>query len=100
MRADLRFQGSTVGTLQESTEAYLIGLLEDTNLCSIHAKRVMISWPIGSMEKDHKDLWYRSYMFLYECCLLFFVRVAQFFQSLSNVKHFSIVPFVIFITFI
>ena len=26
--------------VQEASEAYLIGLFEDTNLCSIHAKRV------------------------------------------------------------
>jgi histone H3 len=28
--------------LQEASEAYLVGLYEDTNLCSIHAKRVTI----------------------------------------------------------
>ena len=28
--------------LQEASEAYLIGLLEDTNLCAMHAKRVTI----------------------------------------------------------
>ncbi|KTF76368.1 hypothetical protein cypCar_00048189 [Cyprinus carpio] len=28
--------------LQESSEAYLVGLFEDTNLCAIHAKRVTI----------------------------------------------------------
>ena len=28
--------------LQESVEAYLVGLLEDYNLCAIHAKRVTI----------------------------------------------------------
>ena len=28
--------------LQEATEAYLVGLFEDTNLCAIHAKRVTI----------------------------------------------------------
>uniref|UniRef100_A0A7E4ZVW8 Histone domain-containing protein n=1 Tax=Panagrellus redivivus TaxID=6233 RepID=A0A7E4ZVW8_PANRE len=27
---------------QESAEAYLVGLFEDTNLCAIHAKRVTI----------------------------------------------------------
>jgi histone H3 len=28
--------------LQEASEAYLVGLYEDTNLCTIHAKRVTI----------------------------------------------------------
>ena len=27
---------------QEASEAYLVGLFEDTNLCAIHAKRVTI----------------------------------------------------------
>jgi histone H3 len=39
---DLRFQSTAVLALQEAAEAYLIGLLEDTNLCAIHAKRVTI----------------------------------------------------------
>ncbi|KAL5989733.1 Histone cluster 1, H1b, partial [Asimina triloba] len=37
---DLRFQSSAVFALQEATEAYLVGLFEDTNLCAIHAKRL------------------------------------------------------------
>ncbi len=41
-RADLRFQQSAVLAIQESTEAYLVSLFEDTNLCAIHAKRVTI----------------------------------------------------------
>lgn len=41
-RLDLRFQSTAVLALQEASEAYLIGLLEDTNLCAIHAKRVTI----------------------------------------------------------
>ena len=31
-----------MAALQEATEAYLVGLFEDTNLCAIHAKRVTI----------------------------------------------------------
>ena len=31
-----------MATLQEATEAYLIGLFEDTNLCAIHVKWVTI----------------------------------------------------------
>ncbi|MDA8043361.1 MAG: histone H3 family protein [Pirellulales bacterium] len=38
----LRFQSGAIMALQESAEAYLVGLLEDTNLCAIHAKRVTI----------------------------------------------------------
>ena len=41
-KSDLRFQGSAVLALQESSEAYLTYLFEDTNLCAIHGKRVTI----------------------------------------------------------
>ena len=41
-KAELRFQSSAVLALQEAAEAYLVSLFEDTNLCSIHAKRVTI----------------------------------------------------------
>ena len=39
---DLCFQGHTILCLQEATEAYLVGVMEDTNLCALHAKRVTI----------------------------------------------------------
>ena len=41
-RTDLRFQASALAALQEASEAYLVGLFEDTNLCAIHARRVTI----------------------------------------------------------
>ena len=41
-KQDLRFQSSAVLALQEASEAYMVGLFEDTNLCAIHAKRVTI----------------------------------------------------------
>lgn len=41
-KTDLRFQSSSVLALQEASEAYLVSLFEDTNLCAIHAKRVTI----------------------------------------------------------
>ena len=31
-----------MAALQEAAEAYLVGLLDDTNVCAIHAKRVTI----------------------------------------------------------
>jgi histone H3 len=39
---DLRFQSSAILALQESAEAYLVGVFEDANLCAIHAKRVTV----------------------------------------------------------
>ena len=41
-KTDLRFQSNAILAMQESAEAYLIGLYEDTNICTIHAKRVTI----------------------------------------------------------
>ena len=39
---DLRFQATALATSQEASEAFLIGLMEDANLCAIHARRVTI----------------------------------------------------------
>jgi histone H3 len=39
---DLRIQSSALLALQEASEAYLVSVFEDTNLCAIHAKRVTI----------------------------------------------------------
>ncbi|CAB9515935.1 Histone H3 [Seminavis robusta] len=41
-KSDIRFQESALLALQESAEAYMIGMFEDANLCAIHAKRVTI----------------------------------------------------------
>ena len=41
-KTGLRFQTQAIGALQEASEAYLVGLFEDTNLCAIHAKCVTI----------------------------------------------------------
>ncbi|KAK2466280.1 hypothetical protein APHAL10511_001922 [Amanita phalloides] len=38
----LRWQSSALLALQEATEAYLVHLFEDANLCAIHAKRVTL----------------------------------------------------------
>ena len=39
---DLCFQGSAIICLQEAAEVYVVSLMEDANLCTIHAKRVTI----------------------------------------------------------
>ena len=39
---DKRATGTALLASQEAAEAYAVHLLEDTNLCAIHAKRVTI----------------------------------------------------------
>jgi histone H3/H4 len=41
-RKEYRWQGEAMVALQEAAEAHLVGLFEDANLCTIHAKRVTI----------------------------------------------------------
>ncbi|KAK1924430.1 histone-fold-containing protein [Papiliotrema laurentii] len=38
----LRWQSTAILALQEATEAFLVHLFEDANLCAVHAKRVTI----------------------------------------------------------
>ena len=40
--SDYRWQGSSILALQEASEAYHVGLFEDTNLCALHSKRKTI----------------------------------------------------------
>ena len=42
LKMDLHLQRSTVMVLHEVSEAHLVGLSEDTNLCAIHARSVTI----------------------------------------------------------
>jgi histone H3 len=39
---DLLFQSLAVLALHEASEAYMVGMVEDTNLAALHAKRVTI----------------------------------------------------------
>jgi histone H3 len=39
---EYRWQAEAMLALQEATEAHLVGLFEDANLCTIHAKRVTV----------------------------------------------------------
>ena len=42
LKGRLNFASGAILALQEAAEAYLVGLFEDTNLCAIHAKHIMI----------------------------------------------------------
>ncbi|ODM88850.1 histone H3, partial [Orchesella cincta] len=91
-KTDLRFQSSAVMALQEASEAYLVGLFEDTNLCAIHAKRVTIMpkdiqpWPDVSVENVLK-------YFLYHCDFkpTALLRATTIYkeQLISRWKHFE-----------
>ena len=41
-KKDANWQSAAILALQEATEAYFVGLNEDSNLCAIHGKRVTI----------------------------------------------------------
>ncbi|XP_074633077.1 uncharacterized protein LOC141891925 isoform X2 [Acropora palmata] len=41
-QGELRWQITALFALQESAEAFLVRLFEDSNLCAIHAKRVTV----------------------------------------------------------
>jgi histone H3 len=41
-KQEVRFTADALLALQTATEAYLVGIMEHTNLCAIHAKRVTI----------------------------------------------------------
>ena len=41
-RVDLHFQATVLLAIQEAMEAWLVRLMEDMNLCAIHAKCVTI----------------------------------------------------------
>jgi histone H3 len=42
-RGDFRIQAVAVQALQEASEAFIVHLFENTNLCAIHAKRITIA---------------------------------------------------------
>ena len=41
-RADLKFEGMATKALQEAGEAFLVGILEQANLCAVHTKHVTV----------------------------------------------------------
>ena len=43
IRDDLHFHSTAIMALKEEGEAFLVGLFEQFNLCTIHAKHVTIS---------------------------------------------------------
>jgi len=43
MHSDVKFQSTGLLALQEAAEAYLVGVLEDTNMCAALAGRITIT---------------------------------------------------------
>lgn len=53
----LRWKSTAVMALQEATEAYLIHLFEDANLCAIHAKRVTLMQRDIQLARRIRGVW-------------------------------------------
>ncbi|KAL9012529.1 MAG: hypothetical protein Q9173_002713, partial [Seirophora scorigena] len=52
-----RWQSQAIQALQESCEAFLVHLFEDTNLCAIHAKRVTITQKDVQLARRIRGAW-------------------------------------------
>ena len=59
--SDLHFQAIAIKALQEATESYLVGLIEDSNLCAIHVKHVTIM--PKDMQLAHRIPGEKSYIY-------------------------------------
>ena len=56
IKSDLHFQCRALKTLQEAAEAYMVGILSDTNLIAVHAKRqTLMKKDIQLAYKIHGD---------------------------------------------
>ncbi|KAK0548571.1 centromeric DNA-binding histone H3-like protein cse4 [Tilletia horrida] len=53
----LRWQSSAILALQEATEAYLVHLFEDANLCAIHARRVTLMQRDIQLARRIRGVW-------------------------------------------
>lgn len=91
-KTDLRFQSSAVMALQEASEAYLVGLFEDTNLCAIHAKRVTIMPKVCLKIFIGKlsfllTKYFLSHFRTFNWLVVSEVNVLKSFQTTSNYPH-------------
>lgn len=53
----LRWQSQAIQALQESCEAFMVHLFEDTNLCAIHAKRITIQQKDVQLARRLRGAW-------------------------------------------
>ncbi|KAK9727782.1 centromeric DNA-binding histone H3-like protein cse4 [Basidiobolus ranarum] len=53
----LRWQSHAILALQEATEAFLVHLFEDANLCAIHAKRVTLMQRDIQLARRIRGVW-------------------------------------------
>lgn len=54
---EFRWQSQAIQAIQEATEAFLVHLFEDTNLCAIHAKRVTIMQSDIQLARRIRGVW-------------------------------------------
>ena len=79
IQADLRFQSTTIMALQEAGDAFLVGQLEQANLCTIHMKCVTTKpkdlQPARQIRGDILILW----GFTFKFCFYIFTYLINFF---------------------
>ena len=62
-KAELHFRAEAIHAMQEASEAFLVGVFEDSNLCTIHGKRVtMMPKDMQLAMRIRGDRYYTSYV--------------------------------------
>ena len=62
-KAELHFRAEAIHAMQEASEAFLVGVFEDSNLCTIHGKRVtMMPKDMQLAMRIRADRYYAPYV--------------------------------------
>ena len=64
-KRDIRWQSTAILALQEATEAYMVGIFEDVNLCALHAKRVTIMTKDFILARRIKEKYQELFFFFF-----------------------------------
>ena len=80
-RGDLKIEGMVVKVLQEAGEVFLVRLLEQANMCAIHAKRVTIMPKDIQLARRLRGGYLRGIVY---SLTLWFYAINYFFRPFDN----------------